>query len=128
MIRCAHYHHCLLTLDRSVLGYYFVSVAELLGFTLLFNALNLGLHDLNVLFEFPVLFFDHRVKDQESICMLTQHLLQRADSVLVQLLAMMFVEVFLMPKTLHIAALSVDDAGENVVGYNLGLDSFNFDF
>ena len=128
MIGCAHYHHCLLTLDRGVLGYYLVSVAELLSFTLLLYALNLGLHDLNVLLELLVIFFDHRVKDQVSLCILTQHLLQRADSVLVQLLAMMFVEGFLMPKTLHIAALSVDDAGENVIGYNLGLDSFNLDF
>ena len=40
----------------------------------------------------------------------------------------MLVKGFFVAETLHVCALGVDHAREHVVGDDLGLDSFDFDF
>ena len=122
-------HSCFaLTLYRCVLGNYLISVAELLSFSFFLYAQNLSLHNLNVLFQLSVVLFDHRVENLVPLSILTEHLLQGTCSVLVQILAIVLVKRFFLTETLHVCALGVDHAREHMVGDDLCLDSFDFDF
>lgn len=96
-----------LTLDRCVLGNYLISVTELLSFPFFLYAQNLSLHNLNVLFQLPVVLLDHRVENLVSLSILTEHLLQGSCSVLLQLMAILLVKRFFLAETLHVCALGV---------------------
>lgn len=85
------------TFDGGVFRRYFVRVAELLSFALFLNPPDFSLHHFNILLQLLIILLDHRVEDLVPLNVVIDKLAKRANSVFIQFLPIVSMQVFFVP-------------------------------